>query len=137
MNPLHAERRLIVATLRGSSTHRAQEVAELVERTLLHTEKRARSATENIRGYSARVEAGIRKAIGAQPANGVKVRPADVLDAIAWRGPEFFGLRKIPDLKTVKRVLCEMQGKSTLNCIEALPRRHDHQAPTTPQGQAS
>jgi hypothetical protein len=134
MKPLHSDRRLIVATLRGSSTHRAQEVADLVDRFLQHTEKRAVRGPENAKLYASKVEAGIRAAVGTLPARGVKVRPGDVLDAIAWRGPEFFGLRRIPDLRSVERVIGEMERKATVHCIEASAQRSEHQGFQTTAG---
>lgn len=134
MSHLYDDRRLIVATLRGSSTHRAQEVAALVEKALQHAEKRARRGPANAKAYSSKVEAGIRAAVGTMPANGVRIRPNDVLEAIAWRGPEFFGLRRIPALPTVERVVAEMHSKATLLIVDAVDGRRDHQGFQTHKG---
>jgi hypothetical protein len=132
---LHSDRRLIVATLRGSSTHRAQEVADLVDRALLHSEKRARRGPENAKLYASKVEAGIRAAVGTMPARGVKIRPNDVLDAIAWRGPEFFGLRRIPALATVERVVAQMNRKAISLLVDPAEQRRDHMDFKPHQGQ--
>lgn len=108
--PLWVDREAIWSTAAGSTTHRAGEVAELLLRTLANAERTALRGPQNARSYSARVRAGIRRAVGPLPAHG-RVKPEAVLSWIAEKGPEFFGLQREPDIEIVRDEIKQMEAE--------------------------
>lgn len=129
--PLYADRHPILEAIRtGSPVPRADDVADLLERTLAVAERKAQNGPTNARNYSAKVEAGIASAIGwlapgVLPANAIALRTQQVLDRIARTGPEAFGLRKMPDIETVRRVIRKMRVAESLS-IEPQQDRREH-----------
>lgn len=74
-------------------------------------DRRAVQARQNAERYAAEVDAGIRRAVGSVPANGVRVTAAMVLTWIDEKGPAFFGLRRRPDIEKVRAVIVAMESQ--------------------------
>lgn len=80
------------------------------DRQATHAIKRAENGPRNAQTYGVEVvEAGIRKAIGTLPANGVRATAAVVTAWIEEKGPAFFGLRRKPDVEKVRAVIKQME----------------------------
>jgi hypothetical protein len=99
--PPHAE---LVLSAFAQSTHPSSCKAEVqvwFERKGEEAERRALQARQNAIAGAAVVRAGIRRAIGPWPANGVRPKVEWVLSAIEMNGLTTYGLRRVPDRGTV------------------------------------
>jgi hypothetical protein len=110
--PLWKDRDRIVSSLAASDTHRAEELAAYIDRALADAARRAQDGPRSARAYSVGVEAGIRRAIGQLPAGSRTLGrwnlTGQVMSWIEMKGPGFFGLRRVPDVRVVRRVLSQM-----------------------------
>ncbi len=108
------ELRLYVLTCsRVRGVHRAEEYRAFLERALADAKRRAQLAPCNAQAYSARVQEGIRKALGDPPAGEVtsaawkawkRKMPKIVVGRIE-RDHEAFGLARAPGPKAVRAVI--------------------------------
>jgi hypothetical protein len=112
--PLYADRQAIVAAVALSGAVRAQEVAELLDSVLRGREQRAGLAAANARAASSRIAAGIRQAYGDGPVHARRFPITRLVEMVLDRiseDPQRFGLRRLPDACTVRRVIEQILAK--------------------------
>ena len=84
-----------------------RDVLACLERIAASDAKRAEGGRAARAAESERIDAGIRMAIGAPPTPPPQKRgTASVVQRrIRRRGPEYFGLSRVPDLRTIQRTM--------------------------------
>ena len=107
MKPLHEHRAEIVASVLGSTTTRAVEVAEYLSRALAASAARAAAAASSSRKHSEKLRSAIRLACGALPLDHANT-PFAIMDRIDRR-PHAYGLEVGPSEDTVRAELRAMQ----------------------------
>jgi hypothetical protein len=109
---LHDHETEIDVTLRSLPRAWAPALAAFVKQTFRDQRRRAMNGRRNALTYSAAVEAGIRRAIGTLPpiawTLGASNIAMQVQQWIERQGPAEFGLRRIPDIEIIRRVVCKV-----------------------------
>lgn len=122
----------IRAALGRSRRAWAPELLEYIEISLERSHGRAEAAARRSAQRSDEIRAGILKAAGALTS--VHRGVAGVVQRrIARKGPEAFGLNRVPDLRTIRRALRRKEDKPVPECPpERVARRYGAGvAPTT------
>lgn len=110
--PLYLKREEIVRALRRRPDLWAQRLADYVDRHLEADERRAGTAHKGPQAYSAELRRRLVAAVEQVPRLLHEVSCAEVvLERIRRAGPEAFGLKREPDIESVRRAVDEVRLK--------------------------
>ena len=110
--PLHLKREEIARKLRRMPDLWAQRLAHYVDRHLAADERRAETAHKGPQAYSAELRRKLVAAVEQVPRLLHEASCAEVvLERIRRAGPEAFGLKREPDIESVRRAVDEVRLK--------------------------
>jgi hypothetical protein len=96
----------------------ASVLTEYLQHSLDAAAGRGDGAVQSSKARSAAIRGGIRRAVGALPADAWGVAGV-VLRRIANKGPARYGLERVPDVETIRATLREMAEERNLRVSES------------------